>query len=175
MEKQYSEILGTPVVIDEMPRPVGRVQDLIMDPESGNLVAFSVGQNRVIVPRDVIRLHRHLLIHDRDDICHSEDILRIGEIQKLGSGILKNKVETEEGDYIGKVFDYSVETKTNALKKIFVAKNFLGLLRIDERIIPKKHIVEILPGKIVIKGSTTKIPIKQLEENMIAEEEFSQV
>ena len=98
--------------------------------------------------------------------------MRVARLEKESYGY---KVETEEGDYIGKVFDYSVETKTNALKKIFVAKNFLGLLRIDERIIPKKHIVEILPGKIVIKGSTTKIPIKQLEENMIAEEEFSQV
>jgi len=175
MEKQYSEILGTPVVIEEMPRPVGRVQDLIIDPENGNVIAFALNQNNVIVPRDIIKLDRYLLIHDHDDICSPEDILRIGEIEKLGTRVLKSKVETEEGDYVGRVFDYSIDTKANALKKIFVAKNFLGLLRIDERIISQKHIVEIQPGKIVIKGSVTKIPIEHIEEELIPEEELSQV
>ena len=137
MEKLYSEIVNMPILVEDVRRPVGKVRDIVVDPENGNLVAFAVNsaRTRIIVPRDVEKLGHYLLIRDRDDVCSSDEILRVKEILNSNIRILKSRVETADGEYLGRVYDYSIDITLGKLKKIFVAKNLLGILRFFERII----------------------------------------
>ncbi|MBU1992240.1 hypothetical protein KKG51_00865 [Patescibacteria group bacterium] len=161
-----------PILIEDSARPVGRVHDLIVDPENGNLIAFTANSrgNKVIAPRDVLKFGRHLLIRDHEDICDTGDILRVSEVQERAVPIMKNKVEAEKGEYLGRVFDYVVDTKAQKLIKLYVAKSLLGLLRVDVRIISAKYIVEITPNVILIKDSLAKIPIEEEHEELRVEE-----
>lgn len=158
MEKLYSDIVGAPVVEDNVLRPITTVKDLVVDPESGKLEAFvvDINKNLVISPIDVLFFGNRIQIHARDAVIHGSEILRVAEIQKKGIRIFGNKVVTEDGFKLGKVVDFSMDMHQYTLKKLFVSKDILGMVRYDGRIIPAKNIVEVLPNKIIVKNNLEK-------------------
>ncbi|MFH1284482.1 MAG: PRC-barrel domain-containing protein [Candidatus Peregrinibacteria bacterium] len=164
MEKLYSNIIGMPVFLDDVPRAVNTVKDVVIDPESGKLIAFvvDISKNEVIAPVDVVSLSDSIKVNDSRAIEDGSNILRLEEVNKKNARFIHNKVETEGGDYIGRVFDLTINGNTFELAKIHVAKGLLGLFRYDTRIIGVKNIVEVLPEKIVVKDGlkTVKEEIK---------------
>ncbi len=160
MEKLYSEIIGTPVFEDDAPRPFTMVRDLVLDPEMrGKLIAFVVngGRGRILSPVDVISWGNVMKVHSAGDVTEVENVLRVDAVLKNGVKFDGAKVETEKGEKLGHVFDLGVDNKTFDLRRIFVAKSFLGLLRYESRIISAKDIVEVLADKIVVKEGTRKV------------------
>ena len=163
MEKLYSDIVGSPVVEDNVLRPIATVKDLILDPETGKLAAFVVDirKNLVISPIDVLFFGNRIQIHERHAVISGSDILRVEAIQKKNIRIFGNKVVTEDGFKLGKVVDFSMDMRDYVLKKLFVSKEILGMVRYDSRIIPAKNIVEILPNKIVVKNNLEAVKEKE--------------
>jgi uncharacterized protein YrrD len=165
MDRFYTKIVGIPVVEDDRLRAITTVKDLIIDPESGKVLAFVVDSNKnlIVMPMDVISWHDVLHINHRDSIISGDDVLRIQAVQKEGTNIFGNKVETKNGKYLGKVVDYSIDNHSMILKRIFVAKGFLGLVRFESRVISSKSILEILPEKIIVKDDlgTVKADAKE--------------
>jgi len=159
MDRFYTKIVGLPVVEDDGLRALTTVKDLVMDPERGKALAFVVdhGKNLIITPIDVISWHDVLHIHSREVIIHGDDVLRVNEVQKSGIKIFGNRVETKTGKYLGKVIDFVIDNHSMVLKKIFVAKGFLGLLRYDTRAIASKNILEILADKIIVKDDMATV------------------
>jgi len=166
----YSNIVGTLVVEDDSPRPVAMIKDLVMDPDRGALIAFVVNQNKglIVSPMDVISLKQVMKINNADNIVEAAEILRVSEVLKSHRPIFGAKVFTKSGDYLGKVFDFSIDAKTYDLNKIFAAKDILGLFRYNSLIIPAKSIVEVKSYKIIVKDgkeakkeeSSQRVPIK---------------
>lgn len=155
MEKLYSEIVGTPVFEDDAPRPFTTVKDLVLDPEMrGKLLAFVVGggRGRILSPVDVISWGNVMKVHSAGDVTEVANVLRVEEVLKRDVRFDGALVETEKGEDLGKVYDYGVDNKTFDLRRLFVAKSFLGLLRYESRIISAKDIIEVLPEKIVVKN-----------------------
>jgi len=171
MEKLYSNIIGTPVIEDDVFRAIAVIRDVVVDPESGNVVAFIVdpSRNMVIAPVDVLSFGEFIKIHSSESIVEGKEIFRIDRVQKRGIKIMGNRVESKDEEYIGKVVDFSIDAKTLTLKRLFTAKGFLGLIRYDQRIIAAKNIIEILPEKIIVKENlkTSK------EEKRVAIEDFA--
>lgn len=163
-----------PVLLEEAPRPIAKICDLIIDPANGGLIAFSVDPagKKIISPRDVVRFSRYLMIHDSDDICEPDEVLRVKEVRRSGIKFIKNRVETESGEYLGRVFDFSMNVKLGAVTKLHVAKSLLGLFRIDTRIISIKYVLDVTADKIVVKDTLAKIPIEELHEEVLMEEEL---
>ncbi|MCX6734623.1 MAG: PRC-barrel domain-containing protein [Candidatus Peregrinibacteria bacterium] len=153
MDRFYTKIIGIPVVEDDGLRALTTVKDLVVDPEKGKVLAFVVdaGKNLIIMPMDIISWHDVLHINHRDSIIHGDDIFRVQTVQKEGTKIFGNRVETKDGKYLGNVVDYAIDNHLMVLKKLFVSKGFLGLVRFDSRVIASKNIIEILPEKIIVK------------------------
>ena len=151
MKWLYTKIVGTPVY-DEGSRPIAMVQDLIIDPESGKLLAFMVNSSKrlIITPIDVLSWQDVIHVPNHDAIVEAADVLRVEEVLNGQTKIFHNKVETKSGKFLGRVNDFSVDTSSLMLQKLYVAKGFLGLIRYDGRIIQANDIQEILPGKIVV-------------------------
>lgn len=165
MDRFYTKIVGLPVVEDDSLRALTTVKDLIVDPERGKVLAFVVDANRnlIIMPMDVISWHDVLHVHSRDVIIPGDDVLRVQTVQKNGGRVFGNRVETKDGKYLGKVVDYAIDSQLMILKKIFVAKGFMGLVKYDTRVIASKNILEILPEKIIVKDDmgTVKEAVKE--------------
>ena len=168
MERFYTKIIGTPVR-DVDARPITAVRDVLIDPATGNLCALEVdsGKNRVVTPMDIISWREAILINDSGSIVDSDEIMRVDELVKQDIRVYKNRVESKDGTYIGKVYDFSIGDIDFSLKKLFVAKDIFGLARYDKRIISAKDIVEILKEKIIVKGD--KAVIKEEEEVSVKE------
>ena len=164
----YSNIVGIPIFEEDGQRPISTVKDVIMDPERGKAVALvvDINQNKVITPHDILSLGDILKIRGREVIIDGSDVIRVEEIQKRNVRILNNRVETKEGEYLGKVVDYSLELSGLNLQKIYVAKGFMGVVRYGGRMIPAKKIVEVLPKKIVVENGLKKVKEKKMERGL---------
>jgi len=160
MERLFSNIIGTPVVDDDFKHPITTVRDVVVDPERGKVIALIVDVNRnlVIAPIDILAWGDTIRIPSHDAIIEGSDILRVAEVQKRNIKIFHNKVVTMKNEYIGKVVDFSIDIHDLSLKKLYTAKDILGLLRYDSRIITSKIIERILPRKIIIKMNIVNLP-----------------
>ena len=170
MEKLYSNIIKTPVFLEEGREAVAGVKDVIMDSETGKLLAFVVNANKglVIIERDVLEWGDVLHIHDHHSIAEAEDIIRVKSVMDRGVRIFGNKVETKKGENIGLVVDMVIDSKTYQLKKIFIAKRVLGLLQYDQRIVSAKKIVEVLEDKVIVENSVESVKEKAAAPEMAA-------
>lgn len=173
MDKFYTKIVGTPVVEDDNLRPITTIKDVLIDPESGKLIALIVdlSRNLIITPIDILSWHDVIHVHGRDVIVEGNEVLRVEAVQKSGVKVFHNRVETKDGKYLGKVADFSVDTHLMDLKKLFIAKGFLALFRYESRIIPAKNILEILPEKIVVKDDLAVV--KQEAKEKVAMEDMA--
>jgi len=77
--------------------------------------------------------------------------------------ILRSKVYTKKGLYLGKVYDIGINPKLFVLTKLAVAKNILGFFPYDEKIIAHKNILEIKKDRIVVKDNDATVSIKEPE------------
>lgn len=161
MERLYSNIVGTPVLEDDALRPMAIVRDIVVDPLNGLLLAVIVNSKKtqIISAIDIAGWTNVVHIHNRHVIVDAGDVLRISEILKNGFHIFRNRVESENGEYLGKVFDFTIDEVTMCLNKLFIAKEFLGIFRYDNRIMHAKNILAILPDKIIVKN-----PLKTVKE-----------
>lgn len=171
MDRFYTKIVGLPVVEDDNVRALTTVKDVVIDPEKGKILAFIVDTNKnlIITPMDVISWHDVLHINDRNVIIHGDEILRVQTVQKHDVKVFGNRVETKDGKYLGKVMDYAIDDHSMVLKKLFVAKGILGLVRYDTRIIAAKNILEILPDKIVVKDDLATVKAESKEKIPVGE------
>lgn len=153
MQKLYSELIGMSVLTEYSNSLIALVKDIIIDPENGRVLAFVVKQNRIISPMDIETININLVIHDSDRIVSMNEILRVETVAKMDIPIIGAKVISERGKkYIGRVVDYSIDTRHMALSSIYCAKSFF-FFRVDERIIPYKNIIKITKNVVTIKDS----------------------
>ncbi len=170
MERLYSNMIGTPVVEDDEIRPFTSIKDLIIDPDNGSLVAIlvDINKNLIITAVDVYKWGDVLKVGDRNAVIEGKDVLRVEEIQKRGRFLPHSKVYTKNGVYLGKIIDFSLDSNDLGLRTLFVAKDFLGLLRYGNRLISFKDIVEVLPGKVIVKNDLAvveedkEMPVKDM-------------
>lgn len=169
MERLYTNILGTPVFEDDGTRPITTVKDLLVDPETSKTLAFIVdkSKNLVVMPIDIVSFGDVIRINTHDSIIEAHEVLRIEQVQQKQIYIFNNRVETEEGEYLGRVIDFSLDFTTYELKKIYVAKVILGMFRYGTRVFTVRNIVEILPKKIVVKGGPEKVIEKSVEREVM--------
>lgn len=160
MEKLFSQIVGTHVTPESEPIPIAKIYNVILDPDTGKVVALSVHPflKYVITPMDIHAWYKYIVIEDEESIAEANDIMRVKEVLKKDIPIYKNRVETKNGEYLGKVVDFMIDTKFMQLTKIYVAKTFLGLVQMDQRIISADNILRVEKDKIVVKNATVKEP-----------------
>lgn len=127
------------------------VRELIIDPETGRLLAFLVGRERIVVPSDIERFGRTIVIQDHDRIIPISDVLRVWEVQKLGIAVIGSRVVGERSKIVlGRVMDYELDCESFRLHALVVAKPFL-FFRFQAKLISSKSIVRISKNRIIVK------------------------
>lgn len=157
MEKQYSQIIGIPVVAEGVGQ-LARITDIIIDHKDGKVAAFFVnsGKMKIIAPIDIIFFGQSVIISDVLDIIDADDLLKASEVINDDIRILKSRVETKKGEYLGNIYDYYIDTKGFGLTKIVVYKSYLGLFKTPERVISARDIIEIKKNLVIVKNKCAK-------------------
>lgn len=153
MHKLYSQLIGCQVFDDENNSSLGLIQDLIIDPETGKVLAFLLKNHHIIVAADVQRLGSSLVIADSGRIVPVDDVLRVHEVFKKRVCLIGSKVVGQQSKLqLGRVFDYEIDTVTMTLTAIHCSKIFF-FFHLQDKIFSYRRILRISKDEITVKDS----------------------
>lgn len=161
MDRYYTQTIGSPV-LTASGMIAGRIIEIVIEPETGVIAGFLLGPRgqHVVAPSDVIFWQDNIFIQDEEDILETHEIIKVKEVLKKGIPIMRNKVYTKKGVYVGKVYDIGLNPKLFVMNKLAVAKNIFGLFPFDEKIIARGDILEIKKDRIIIKDLEAEEKVK---------------
>lgn len=161
MERYYSHTVGLPVVT-ESGHKIARVFDVVLNTDTGKVVGFltSPSGQKVLAPIDVLHWGNALAVHDEESILDSDEIHQVVESFKKGIRVMRSRVVTKSGEYLGRVIDYAINDKMFVMTKIVVGKTIFGLINYNMRIIARSDILEIKKDKIIVKDPLRLEPVK---------------
>lgn len=147
---QATEILNKPVLTQKENLQVGKVSEVIVDPEKGRVVGFLIYQifqkPKVVSEIDVLDLtNEGLLIISKEALISSTENTQIQEIFKQKIKILKSRAITESKKNLGTVEDFLIETDTACITKFYIKGVFLA----PTLILPVEKVIKIEKGKII--------------------------
>lgn len=169
MDRYYTQTVGSPV-LTASGMIAGKIIEIVIEPETGAVTGFLLAPRgqQVVSPSDIIFWQDNLFIQDEDDILETHEIIKVKEILNKGIPIMRNKVYTKKGVFIGKVYDIGLNPKLFVMTKLAVAKNIFGLFPFDEKIIAHGDILEIKKDRIIIKDleATEKVKVSSAKEKL---------
>jgi sporulation protein YlmC with PRC-barrel domain len=161
MEKYCTHIIGLPVVT-ESGHKIARVYDIVLNTDTGKVVGFltSPSGQKVLAPIDILHFGNALSVHDEESILDSDEIHAVAEAFRKGIHVMRKRVVTKSGEYLGQVIDYAINDKMFVMTKIVVGKTIFGLINYGMRLIAHKDIIEIKKDRIIVKDPLRLEPIK---------------
>lgn len=158
MNKFATELIKRKVILKRERAIVGVISDIVIDPANGNFVGILIqeefGKNAIkaLAEKDIVAFGLDfILISEYSALGEINEIVRIQNIINTKTRILKNKVYTETGVYLGKVYDFTLDIDNKRLSRLYVKHPFFlqgGFL--ENKIIPYVQIVSIDKKKIVV-------------------------
>lgn len=167
MEKYYLQTVGAQIITGNGER-IGRIGDVILNPDSGKIVGFLVAPRgrKIIAPVDITSWTNFIRVHDIHDIVDIDEVQQAAKIMGKNIPVFKSRVFTKDGDYIGRVIDFGIDNKFFTLTCLIVAKGFMGIFFWDRKIIAVKDIIEITKKGIIIKNLVKPVKMKKLRVDM---------
>ena len=171
MIRQYSKIIGTHVLSYAEGDKLATVEDLIVHPDTGKVEGFWVKPltlpiKHAVLPVDgVVAWKRNLYVKDDQSFAEPEEVIRIADILLRKTYFIGNRVKTESGTPLGRVFDLDFDERKMFLRYLFVRKS-LSFIRPKVRFIPYDSIIQVSPEVIVVKDEE----VKAVEETSLVED-----
>lgn len=106
--------------------------------------------------RDVIA--QGFVINDHDVLAEPEELVRLKSVMELQFELTGKQVVTVSRQKIGKVVDYSTETTTMFVQKIYIGQSLFKNLTGGSLGIDRTQIVEITDRRVVIQDLSQKVP-----------------
>jgi len=156
MIRQLSKIIGTHVLSHAHGEVLAIVEDVIIHPDTGKVEGFWVKpltlpfRHAVLPWEGVVAWKRHLYIRDEQAMAEPDEIIRISEILARKTYYMGNRVRTESGKSLGKVFDLDFDESKMLLRYLFVRKSFL-LFSMAAQFVHYDSIVQVLPDRIIVR------------------------
>lgn len=162
---QISSLIGKPILCLETNALVGTILDVVIDPDTGRVIAFKVSislmtKPKIISCQDIVEIRNDCLIIAKESaVVEPKEILKINDILAKNLKVLGNWVKTKQGSWLGKVEDLLIESETLALIKIYVQGNalnlgfkpFLGTIK-ENQIISADNIVKVTAAAVIVKN-----------------------
>lgn len=150
--------------------PIALIRDVIIDPDTGALVAFMTHNRKVLLLRDTRFFQSVFFVHSGEDLLEQNEVVRVHKILKkipsvLGLPVYIDKKD-EKNEYVGRVVDLELDITIGNLVNIYTSKLFL-FVRYSERILSAKNIIEITTDSILIKDSSKVKAAKKVEVELV--------
>jgi len=149
----YSKIIGGPVAEIKTQSRSGEIADLFINNEDLSVAGIIVkihhlfmSDKKVVNSTDIVQLLKDgAIIRDSESLCDIEDLIRLKKLYENKSYGLSQKVITKSGQFVGRVYDYMIDSTTMTIRKFYVKK------LISEVIIPTSKVIEMEGKTITIK------------------------
>lgn len=159
-----SSLIGTRILSLQLGGAIAEVDNLIVDPDNLQIVAFHLsgpvigGETGDILDARSIREFSRLgfIIDDTDELVFRTDVVRIDKIMSLNFHLVGLKVVTEKGKKLGKVIDFIVDPSSLLTQQLVVQRPALKSFLDPELTIHRSQIVEVDDFKVTVKDATEK-------------------
>lgn len=162
MQKLASEFVKTNVITKKERVILGSLKEVLINPDDGKAIGIMIylasrRKNMVANTSSVVGFGMDfVMIESVDSISPPDEIIRIKEVLDKEIFILKSSVYSEDGHYLGKVYDYSVNLLAMKLSRIYVKKKYVLNPFPRSSIISENDIIKIEKGKIIVKSGSVK-------------------
>jgi sporulation protein YlmC with PRC-barrel domain len=158
-------LLGQPVLSLRDGGAVALTTEAIINPNNLKIEGFycedAEGRILVLLYQD-IRDHimQGFIVNDIDALTEPEELVRLRHIMDLNFSLLGKPVMTLSKEKLGKVGDFSTETTTMFVKKLYVSQSIFKNLASGNLGIDRNQIVEITDTHIVVQDllQPTQVP-----------------
>jgi len=149
---RYTQIIGLPIFEIKNQSLLGYSYECVLDDSKKSVLGLVLKPGIFSQPKfillqmDIIRmLKKNIIVRDEGSISEIKDLVRVQTLIDDGIFGIGQKVQTESGNNLGKLYDFLVESETLGITKLYVRD------MAKERIIPASDIISIEPKIITIK------------------------
>lgn len=169
-----SRLRGTPIVSFQTNTPVGQVTDIIVDPDNLRIIAFRISsplvdRSTTILSISSVRGYSSygIVIDSVDEFVADDDIIHVSKVLELNFDLIGLKVESRQGHNIGRVMDFTVDSKSFTVQQIVVKRPLIKSFSDPTLTIHRKEIVEITDYKIIVKDEVKTIKARSEKEDFV--------
>lgn len=161
MHLLYSTAIGTEVISDAHPVMVGRVTDLLVDPDKGVVEGLYIGSD-LLPTLDIASWGHHVHVRGPELIGPGDEIVRLQALLQDARRLIGQPVCTKGGMSLGRCSDFEFNAKTFVIDWILPKKFFL----FAGHPIPRSDILEVTKKEIVVKDPVK--PVHVTDEQPVA-------
>jgi len=180
MHLSRNNLVGSAILNPDRESAFGTIKVIIVDPDSGKVLAVSLDRSidKVISFVDLKwddELRTFYVLND-DVVCSRSEIIRVDKLVSEGSFLNKQKVVTESGKNLGKLYDFYFEPELAVMSKIVTKKRFIFFS--DTLVIAHNNILEVDSSFIKVRDNAAhafdpKYKFKKKAEPAISGTAFS--
>lgn len=167
MIRFISDVVGSSVLLFQEKAHVGPVREVIISPDDGSflgIVVFDpIGRKKMVVPAGEIKGggKEFILIKDYDSLTEPDDVVKIKAALEINPKIIGAHVETMSGQFLGKVYDATIDFKLMCLERLYIAPASIIRFLARDLIIPAKKIIRIEKERIIVSDEFVTVPSKK--------------
>lgn len=162
-----SQIQDAPILSIRNGHPVAMAGKMLINADKLEVAAVFCkspgwrGDDHVLLLRDIREYSRSgIIIDSLEDIEDIGEIIRLGDVMERNYQINGKPVVTESGHKLGKVEDYSVDTISNSIQKIYIKPSLLKNLMVNNLVIDRSNILKADDNQITVSDASLKTPAK---------------
>jgi uncharacterized protein YrrD len=144
---------------------IATAESPIFNPDNLKVEGFecidSFSKQQLILLSQDIRDHikQGFVVDDHDVLVEENELIRLKDVIALNFQLLNKTVATKDKK-LGKVLDYSVDSETLYVKKLYVGQSLLKNISHGQLSIDRNQIIEITDKKIIVKDPLQLTPVK---------------
>lgn len=162
-----SQIQDAPILSIRNGHPVAVAGKMLVDADKLEVAAVFCkspgwrGENHVLLLRDIREYSRSgIIIDSLEDIEDIGEIIRLGDVVERDYQIIGKPVVTEGGTKLGKVEDYSVDSISNTIQKLYIKPSLLKNLMVNNLMVDRAHILKADDNQIIVSDASLQTPAK---------------
>ncbi|MFH1749927.1 MAG: hypothetical protein ABH837_03495 [bacterium] len=145
----------------------GRVRNIIVDPDNGQIIAFVLsqfwGKAKVVSPMDVVGFSPGMLVIRNDEvILPLKEIVRAQKIWKDKIHIINSVCKTESGKVLGTIDDFLIDLDNMLVVKYYISGNNILAPLSPSRIILANKTVKITKGLVIVQDEEEQMSQKEM-------------
>lgn len=124
---QASQLLHASVLILDSEERIGHIKRLIIQPDTGQLLAFGVqpaswfSREVFLSTQDVLHIEAHTVgIRGEDQLVPAQELIRVQESLERNIPVLGQAAITQAGKHLGRIDDLLVEIDTWMVMKYYI-------------------------------------------------------
>jgi len=141
---EATKLIGLPVAAEDTLSKAGEIRQIVVDPENGHILGFSVSGSLFSHPKVLSIMDvkfwdpAGLVTEKQNNLVEIKEIVRVQNVLAKKIDLLQMPAKTQSGKSLGHVENFLIDTNTETVVKYYL-RDLLG----KSRILPSDKVISI--------------------------------